>query len=302
MCEKLNKALISVALVSKGRPKILEKTLRSIYHQTLKPQQIVIVVPSVDDLPQKSWCEDVQTVVGPLGLTVQRNKAIAAVPLTVDYLAFFDDDFELSPDYLECAIAFLEANAAVAGVSGRLLANGGIDREQARNLISDFKPARHFRGMFFSEGKDHILHGCNMVIRRALLEYENFDEELPFYSYAEDYDISMRLKRYGLIGKFAGCIGVHLETPGGRVREDQRGYSFVANNLHFLKKGTIHLPLPLAWIRFWTICVGQPLLISLGNILKRDKSKDWAGRVKGILWALKDILAGKCRPDRIKEI
>jgi hypothetical protein len=111
----------------------------------------------------------------------------------------------------------------------------------------------------------------------------------------------MRLKRYGLIGRFSGCIAVHLETPGGRVREDQRGYSFVANNFYFLKKKTVHLPLPLAWIRFWMICVAKPLLTSLWNILKRDRSKDWAGRMKGILMAVKDILSGKCRPDRIKE-
>ena len=58
-----------------------------------------------------------------------------------------------------------------------------------------------------------------MVIRRAILNYETFDENLPLYSYGEDYDISIRLERYGLIGRFAGCVGVHLETPGGRVRE-----------------------------------------------------------------------------------
>lgn len=295
-------ATISVALVSKGRSQILAATLESISHQTLQPQQIVIVVPSIEDLPLKTWCDNVQTVVGPLGASVQRNKAIAAIPLTVDYIAFFDDDIELSADYLKSAVAFLEANNAIVGFSGRLLSNGGLDREHARQLIADFRPERHFRGNFLSKGKDHILHGCNMIIRRALLEYEIFDEDLPFYSYGEDYDLSMRLKRYGLIGKFAGCIAVHLETPSGRVREDQRGYSFVANNFHFLKKRTVHLPMPLAWIRFWVICVGKPLLTSLWNIFKRDRSKDWNCRIKGIVLALKDILAGRCRPDRIKEI
>jgi GT2 family glycosyltransferase len=301
MSEIPHEALISVAVVSKGRPKILADTLESISHQTLKPRQIVIVVPSGDDLPQQACADHIERVVGPLGATVQRNKAIEAVPLTTDYIAFFDDDIELSPDYLERAVAFLEATAAIVGISGHLIANGGVDRRQARELIAGFKPERHFRGMFYSEGRHHILHGCNMVIRRAVLEYEKFDEDLPFYSYAEDYDISMRLKRYGLIGRFSGCIAVHLETPSGRVREDQRGYSFVANNFYFLKKKTVHLPLALAWIRFWLICVAKPLLICLWNILQRDRSKGWAGRMKGILMAVKDILAGKCRPDRIKE-
>lgn len=301
MFHKSNKASISIAIASKGRPQILAETIDSISHQTLKPRQIVIVVPSTEDLPSKTWDDNVQIIVGFLGSTIQRNKAIEVIPPTVDYIAFFDDDFELSPDYLECAIAFMEAAPTVAGFSGRLLADGGVDREQAKRLIMNFKPEPHFRGLFLPKGKDHILHGCNMVIRRALLEYEKFDEDLPFYSYGEDYDISMRLQRYGLVGKFAGCLGVHLEAIGGRIREDQRGYSFVANNFYFIKKRTIHLPLPVAWFRFWIVCIGKPLLISLWNILKRDQSKDWISRATGILLAFKDILRGTCHPGRIKE-
>lgn len=273
MSARLIKASISVAIVSKGRPQILGETVESIFRQTLKPQQIVILAPSVEDLPQNKWGDDVEILLSAPRGTVQRNRAIAAVPLTVDYIAFFDDDVELSPDYLERAIVFMEANAGIVGFSGHLLINGGVNREQARKLIADFKPQRHYRSMFFSDGKDHILHGCNMMIRRAVLQYENFDEDLPLYSHAEDYDISGRLKHYGLIGKFEGCIGVHLETLSGRIHEKQRGYSLVANNFHFLKKRTFHLP----------------LLTSLWKILKQDRSKDWTGRLKGILLAVSDI-------------
>ena len=141
-----------------------------------------------------------------------------------------------------------------------------------------------------------------MIIRRAVLNYETFDENLPFYSYGEDYDLSIRLERYGLIGKFDGCIGVHLATPGGRVRELLRGYSFVANNWYFLKKGVIHLPLLLAWLRFLLICVGKSILVSLWNLVKGDRSLDWSGRLKGHLLAVKDIFVGRCHPERIKEL
>jgi len=156
--------------------------------------------------------------------------------------------------------------------------------------------------MFYSRGSHHILYGCNMVIRRHLLIYEKFDENLPFYSYGEDYDFSIRLEHYGLIGRFAGCVGVHLATPGGRVRELLRGYSFVANNWYFMKKGVIHLPPLMAWIRFWLVCVGKSLWQSLSKLLKGDRSLDWGGRIKGHLLALKDISLGRCHPQRIKEI
>jgi hypothetical protein len=93
-----------------------------------------------------------------------------------------------------------------------------------------------------------------------------------------------------------------LETPGGRVQEVQRGYSFVANNWYFLKKGVMHRPLVVAWIRFWLVCVGKSLWQSLRNQLKGDRSLDWGGRVKGHLLALQDIFLRRCHPGRIKEL
>jgi succinoglycan biosynthesis transport protein ExoP len=293
-------ASISIAIVSKGRPEILAATLEGLTRQTRKPEKIVIVVPSTSDLPAE-LVGDVQTVVGPLGASLQRNEATRVIPLSVGYVAFIDDDMEFAPNYLDCAVAFLEANPGVVAFSGHVLGNGNVTRDHARQLIADYQPVRNFRGMFQSTGSGHSLHGCNMVIRRAVLEYEQFDEELPLYSYNEDYDLSMRLEAYGRIGRFLGCIAVHLETPSGRVREDQRGYSLVANNYYFITRKTVHLPLPLAWIRFWIVCVGSPLLSCLSHMARQDHSLDYRGRMKGILLAVKDIFMGRSHPGRIKE-
>jgi GT2 family glycosyltransferase len=293
---------ISVVIASKGRPDFVSETIENLGRQTLKPKEIIIVVPAKEDLPRGQWGDDVRYIVGPLGLTVQRNKGIEAISKPVTYVGFFDDDFELKADYLEQAVAFMNANSSVVGISGRILVDGGISRDEAKKLIASYKPGANPRGMFYSQGKHHILYGCNMIIRRDVLNYEKFDENLPFYSYGEDYDVSIRLERYGLIGRFHGCIGVHLETPGGRVREVLRGYSFVANNWYFLKKGVVHLPPLKAWIRFWLICFGKSTLTSLSNLLKGDRSLDWRGRLKGQLLALKDIFQGCCHPGRIKEM
>jgi GT2 family glycosyltransferase len=293
---------ISIVIASKGRPGIVGETIGGLQRQTFKPAQIIVVAPSVEDLPRNQWEGDVQYILGPHGLTCQRNKGVEAIPDSVTYVGCFDDDFELKTDYLEQAVAFMDANAAVIGISGLVLANGGITREEAKELIAKARPGGSPRGRFFSQGKHHILYGCNMIIRRSIFNYESFDENLPFYSYGEDYDLSIRLERYGLIGRFDGCVGVHLEAPGGRVREVLRGYSFVANNWYFLKKGVMHLPFLLAWIRFWSICVGKSTLISLWHLLKGDRSLDWSGRLQGHLLALKDIFLGCCHPGRIKEL
>jgi len=298
----IENASISVVLASKGRPDAVGETIDSLQHQTLKPTQIIVVVPASEDLPVNKWGDRVQYIVGPHGLTSQRNKGIEAIPNSVTYVACFDDDFEPKADYLEKAAAFLCDNPVVIGISGRVLANGNISRERARQVVADSKPGGNPRGRFFSKGKHHILFGCNMVIRRSVLNYESFDENLPFYSYGEDYDLSIRLERYGLIGRFDGCHGVHLETPTGRVREELRGYSFVANNWYFLRKGVVHLPLAIAWTRFWLISVGQNILITSWHLMEGNQTLDWRGRLKGQLLAIKDIFLGRCHPGRIKEM
>ena len=138
---------ISVVIASKGRPDFVRETIESLQRQTLKPEQIIIVVPSSEDLPKNQWGDDVQYIIGPLGLTSQRNKGIRAIPSTVPYVGFFDDDFELKADYLEQAVAFMNANVSSVGISGRLLGRRGINRQEAKKLIAQLstwrKPERN---------------------------------------------------------------------------------------------------------------------------------------------------------------
>jgi hypothetical protein len=57
-------------IASKGRADFVKETIESLQRQTLKPKRIMIVVPSSEDLPTNQWGDDVQ------------------------YVGFFDDDFE----------------------------------------------------------------------------------------------------------------------------------------------------------------------------------------------------------------
>jgi glycosyltransferase involved in cell wall biosynthesis len=293
---------IAVAIISKGRPHILDDTLDSVRAQNHQPSQIIVVVPDEQDLPRRDHGNAVRYIVGPLGTCVQRNTAIDAIPVDTGLVAFLDDDFELSPAYLEIAAAFLAANLDVVAFSGLLLTNGNVTREKARQLVADFHPDPAAGYTFQPKGKDYILHGCNMVVRRAVLAHERFDEYLPLYAYGEDYELTMRLERHGRVGKFSGCIGVHLESPGGRVREVQRGYSFIANNWYFMRKGSIHLSPFMARVRFWLVCVGKTFAICAWNVIRREPSKDWAGRIRGLWLALTDIPRGRCDPRRILEL
>jgi GT2 family glycosyltransferase len=293
---------VGIVLISKGRPEVLDDTLASLFRQTFQPSRIVIVVPTDADLPKKSWGDTVQLIVGFNGGCIQRNKALDAIPTSVDYVGFFDDDFELKPDYLAEAVEFMDRCPGVVGLSGWVIANGRISRDEALRRVTEFEHPQDRTGLFRSAGKSHYLYGCNMVVRRGVLEYERFDENLPLYSFAEDYDLSVRLERYGKIGKMTRCVGVHLAAPGGRVREIQRGYAFVANPWYFYRKGISHLSPFMTWVRFWVLSAGKTCGISLWKVIVHDQSVDWRGRLQGSLLALKDIFAGRSHPTRILDI
>lgn len=293
---------VSVAIVSKGRPEVLADTIDSVLGQTLLPRQVIVVVPTAEDLPKKTWDEAVQLIVGPCGIAAQRNKALEVIPTSIDYVAFFDDDFELKADYLEQAALFLEICPTTIALSGLLLADGRVSREKARQLLVQHAHRDNVRGLFHSKGDLHSLHGCNMVIRRAFLDYEKFDENLPLYGFAEDYEMSMRLERYGNVGKFARCAGVHLSWSGGRMRDIQYGYSLIANQWYCLQKGTVHAPPFQARIWFWNVVVRKMIFFTLKRLLTRDRSCDWRNRMKGHLLALQDILLRKCDPRRILDL
>jgi GT2 family glycosyltransferase len=270
----------------------------------LSPREIVIVVPSPQDLPAHLENDGlVRCIIGPLGGSVQRNAAIETIPLTVGYVAFFDDDFELDPDYLARVVAFLDANPSIVACSGQELAIGAtVSRSDALRMLGAPRPDPGRSDLFAAEGPNRILYGCNMVIRRAILQQERFDETLPLYSYGEDYDLSMRLRRLGRVGLFRGAVGVHLQSTGGRVREIQRGYAQIANHWYFLKKGTVHLSPPLAFLRFWSKFVLHPTLDAFWKILQHDSSCDWSGRLKGYLLAVFDIFRGRSHPRRILDL
>jgi hypothetical protein len=86
------------------------------------------------------------------------------------------------------------------------------------------------------------------------------------------------------------------------VREIQRGYAFVANPWYFRKKGVTHLSPFMTWVRFWAVSAGKTCGISLWKVIRRDRSTDWAGRLKGSLLAVKDILLGRSHPKRVEEL
>jgi GT2 family glycosyltransferase len=293
---------LAVVIATKARPKILAETLESIQRQTRPAAQIYVSVTSLDDIPPGDLAaEGVTILTGSIGGSAQRNTAIRQAPPEINYFAFFDDDMEIHPSYLHNAVAFLKQNPDVVAISGNLLADGNISREAASALVANdsiWAGAATLR----DRGRHHILYACNAVIRAEPLRQTLFDENLPLYSYGEDYELSLRLKAYGRVGRLSNAVGVHLQTQASRVSGKRYGYAMVANNWYFIRKGVCHLAAPWSYVRFILVVILKRLLINLRDAISGKLQRDPWGQIQGNLLAVFDVISGRSSPQRILEL
>lgn len=294
-----------VIICSVNRPEVLHETVESILKQQQLPERILLSVGCDEDvLPATRELPLVDVRVAPVkGLTAQRNYGVDCIPsVQNDLIAFLDDDVELDPQFLDTMSQLFEQDTKIIGLSAETLVGGRmVPRAEAQATLSKLTPLPFEELTVRSTGKHWICHGCNMTFRASLFEQERFDEALPLYSYAEDYDFSIRAARHGIVGRVAGVGFVHLEHSSGRVSEKRRGYSIIANNYYFLKKGVCHLPRWKGYIRFWLVIALKETARDQWNawFTQANESRDFQGCVHGRLQAITDILTGNSKPEKI---
>ena len=285
---------IAIGIATRGRPGILEETLRELDLQTRAPDRILVchVTPEdVADLPLRF--PGVEFLTAAAGLPRQRNRILDAIP-DCDAVLFLDDDFIAAPPWLEALDAVLNANPDCAVATGTVVADGakgpGITPEQARAILAaDTPPALltaahpHFNG-----------YGCNMALRLAPVRAHDlrFDEKLPLYAWYEDIDLTRRLLPYGTILRLEGARGVHLGVKQGRVPGLRLGYSQVVNPIYLARKGSFP----------WSHAIpsaARHCLINLLRSFKPEPEVDRWGRFRGNMRGLLDLLTGRADPERI---
>lgn len=110
---------LTIVIPVKNRAGVLERTLRSVQSQTLRPQNVVVVDNGSADATAEvaaKWCEAVAAsginatlLSEPTpGASAARNRGLAAV--TTPYVLFFDSDDEMLPGHTRRIIDCFEAN------------------------------------------------------------------------------------------------------------------------------------------------------------------------------------------------
>lgn len=121
-----NKPTISVVIPTRNRLDSLNRTLVSISNQTCFPKEIIIVDSSDITLSKEQLVLDTENLIiinSIPSVCLQRN--IGIQKSSSDYIFLCDDDIEISENYIDELVTYLEASATENITSGLLLEKKG---------------------------------------------------------------------------------------------------------------------------------------------------------------------------------
>jgi GT2 family glycosyltransferase len=286
---------LAIGIATTGRAVILARVLGELARQDSPPARIIVCHVRPDDVagiidPR------VEFLTAPAGLPRQRNAIIDAAT-DCDILLFLDDDFIPAPGYVAATRAAFDAAADIVGSTGVVIADGASGPGLAwddgvRRLAADTA-----RSAPASVLPVWAAYGCNMAIRLDAVRRHGlrFDERLPLYGWWEDIDFTRRLAAHGRIVRVTAARGVHLGAKTGRTSGLRLGYSQVVNPLYLARKGSV--PWKAAARR-----VAANVFRNVTRAVAPEPYIDRRGRLRGNLLALRDVLRGDLRPERIIEL
>jgi glycosyltransferase involved in cell wall biosynthesis len=284
---------IAVGIATSGRPLILARVLERLRVQTRSADAVIVCGASPADVSGiDSGHPGLRCITSDRGLTIQRN-AILRAGATFDVVVFLDDDFVPCPGYLQAVERIFMRPDVVVG-TGHVVADGilgpGLAFEEALKTLQQdcqAEPTPEIEDVYNA-------YGCNMAIRIDVVRARGleFDETLPLYGWLEDVDFSRRMAAHGRIVKIGAARGVHLGVKSGRQSGRRLGYSQVSNPLYLVRKGTCSSGKALK-------LMSRNVVANVAKTFRPEPYIDRAGRLKGNICALLDLLAGRLSPKRV---
>ncbi len=284
---------IVIGIPTVGRADILKETLLEIRNQRRLPDRIFVCGTSDADV-RGAAATDCDVIITAPGLPRQRNAIIDAAK-GADIVLFFDDDFLPHKLYVEAIERHFLENPGTVVATGKVLADGingpGLSPAAGREILAkeaqDDSDAPAFTG-----------YGCNMAVRISPMQENGlrFDERLPLYGWQEDVDLSRSLAPFGDIIRVGSAKGVHLGVKVGRGKGVRLGYSQVANPLYLSCKRRGY-PLGRALEH-----IARNVAMNIMRAIWPEPYVDRRGRLIGNALAIRDLLLGKIKPERILQL
>ena len=272
-------ALISVIIPTMNRPDSLKRTLEHFAVGKVKPQQIIVVDQSQDEVTRKRNSDilhglsesfkDLRYVYQELpSLTKARNTGLSYTENEI--IVFADDDIDVTVDTLANINGIMQ-DPTVAMIAG-------IDRltRQSKSNLGYLLGTKSFRkrkighvtlsmlGRYPDNVDGRIetqwAQGFFFVVKKSLLEKWHclWDENLTSYAYAEDLDFSFSYYKHAKAEGLkcvldSNVIVDHLASLEYRIPGEKSIYMYLINRAYLSHKHNMGLKGSIAscWCNFW---------------------------------------------------
>lgn len=231
MCE------LTIAIVTKDRSDILEKTLDRLSEQNLTEH--VLVLDGSSSSSSEEVCKNLEVehyYQTSSGMTSARNEALEKC--NTKYIVFIDDDVLVSDSWFN-TLEEITLSEDIAGATGKL-ENESLEFSGLSNIIrivlfggkSSFGNIKNngvINGDFFYDDVKEVDHmpGCNMAYKVSLLEeVGGFEEDYDVgSSYREDTVASYKVAQHGKVIYHQNVSVNHLKSEEGRNEKNRLFYN-----------------------------------------------------------------------------
>lgn len=206
---------VSVVIPTKNREKEVVRAIDSVYHQTVRPVEVVVVDDASGDNTTgiiRRQFPDVILISNKTSIGGAAARNIGADAATGEYIAFLDSDDEWLPDHLENALKVITERQA-DGVYGRF----AIVRENVSSTV-DFlveSPQKGKIGDYIFSFRRFDARTSTFVFRRSAFSKVRFDDRLRKH---QDWDLAINFdQRFVFVLDPHPSVKIHVKGENGRM-------------------------------------------------------------------------------------
>jgi len=193
---EIRNTLVSVIIPTYNRPEMLAEALASVFSQTHKIYEIIVVNDAGEDVKDVISAFNANNVITYIchstnkGLASSRNSGLEIAK--GKYIAYLDDDDIFYPDHLETLITFLEASDYKIAYTDAIRADQILEKNgKYKIVLGGLYMSRDFSRKFLLKNNISPVH-CFMHEKSCLEGGIRFDPSLLSH---EDWDLWIRLSR-----------------------------------------------------------------------------------------------------------
>lgn len=298
---------LSLIICTKDRKAVLRQTLATVFQQTHRPDEILIVDDGALDRAaivglveqQGLSCHYLRKATP--GLAASRNLGVQQAQ--GDIILFLDDDVLLDPEYIAAIMQIFgdDPQGEIGGVTGTLqvdyaagvrpfLRLFGLDGVTPGAILPSGSGILVRQGEIRQTMPVQWLSGCNMAYRREVFTQFHFDQRLGAYGWGEDRDFSYRVGQHYPLMATPSAQLVHLKATGGRINSRYMGFMETNYLYRFFAK---NMPKrPHNWVALSWALLGIMLKNGLLS-LRAQQRHTMVAQLRGNLEGIYAIFTGK---------